>query len=166
MKSGKADFIGSMGGPHWLWAWANAYLPLQPEQTAASRRVRDSGLSIAAAGGLLCEGLDPLAVLHRLGALTLGITGADAYYVANASQLYAIARGELGDDFQLFDLWGAINDALYDPPSDPGAAIRFAADRHGVDCLDTDAGLELVHGDDRIVVQLEGDRILGVEATL
>lgn len=162
----EADFVGSMGGDHWLWAWANAYLPLNEASTAVSRSVQESGMSIATAGGIVMGDLDPMWVMHRIGGLTLGLTGADAYYVANGSQLYVVAAGQLTLDVDPMDLWGAINDALFSPPANPAAAIRFAAEQQGIACATTEQGLELTHGKRRIQVELDGGRIAGVEADL
>lgn len=162
----EADFIGSMGGPHWLWAWANAYLPLTPEQTAASRRVRATGLPLATAGGILCDGIDPMFVVHRLAALAVGASGADAYYVANHSQLYAIAAGGVETQATPMDLWGAIHDALYDPLDKPLAAIGYATERLGGTLHPTDEGVEVRLGEEWLRVRLEEGRIAGIEATL
>ncbi len=141
-----AEQLGSFDGETWLWSWANPYLEIPEAKTTIARSLRDraSTLGVAALAVPMIAAADER-IPYLFGAIGLGHSDAEAYYIANQSQVYLFAPGQLG------------------PPPAPLEALRTAIASVEASGMTTDIaaglplaaarlGLPLVRSEHEIVV--------------
>ena len=93
----RGQLLGSVGNEDWLWSHRSPFLDLSDEATSVARQVADrcSDHGFARVTCIEFPGQDRMQVAHRFAALPSGLGLADAYYIANDSQCYAITPGQI-----------------------------------------------------------------------
>lgn len=87
----RAEPLGSFDGATWLWSWANDYLAIPQEKTTMARRLR-------AKGGVFAEPMIAASdetLPYMMGDFAVAYCGAEAYWVANGSQVCVFEPGQL-----------------------------------------------------------------------
>ena len=157
----EAQQLGSFDGNSWLWSWANPYLAIPEDKTTAARALRDraSELGIPALAVPAIAERDEhipyifggIAVAHGLG---------EAYYIANQSQVYLVAAGQLerSKDPPIARLRAAIDTAdATGVAYDLSRALPFAARTLGVECVREPRRLVVREGRDELQIHLTSD---------
>ena len=92
----RAQLLGSFDGASWLWSWANSHLGLDEERTAFARGLRDAAARLgldALATEMIADDDEGLPAM--LGDLAIAHGFGEAYWIANASQVYLFEPGQL-----------------------------------------------------------------------
>jgi len=164
----EAQQLGSFDGQSWLWSWANPHLEIPEEQTTVARALRDRAKDIPALAVPSIATADE-GFKYIVGGIAVALGLGDAYWIANQSQVYLLAPGQLGrpKDAPL-DRLRAARDAVAAEavPCDLRRALPFAAKKLGVTC-ELEARRVIVRdGKDELVTHLDdGGRALGTIAT-
>jgi hypothetical protein len=117
----EAQQLGSYDGNSWLWSWANPYLSIPEDKTAVARALRDRAAEVGiAALGVPAIAVRDESVKYMLGGIAIAHGCCEAYYIANESQVYLLAPGQL--------------DRPKDPPIARLRAAIDAVDTAGVPC--------------------------------
>jgi hypothetical protein len=145
--------VGSFDGESWLWSWANPFLRIPTQKTTVSRALRDSAekLGVPALAVPMIAARDER-LPYMMGNFVVAHGFAEAYYLANRSQVYAIAAGQLEAD-----RLGPIDEvrralascSVGDLSCDLRRAIPFAAQRLGLDLAREERALVLRSRDPR-----------------
>jgi hypothetical protein len=156
-----AQQLGSFDGESWLWSWANPHLALPEDKTTVARALRDRAAELripALSESMLLAADEQLP--YMLGDLAIGHGLGEAYYLANQSQVYVVAPGQLprGKRPAVDELREALDAvARAFPAHDLARGLAFAADRLGVPTERTPRALVARDGKDEVGVPLAPD---------
>ena len=160
----EAQQLGSFDGNSWLWSWANPYLKIPEDKTAFARVLRDRAkeLGIAALGVPAIAARDER-VPYMFGGLAIAYGAGEAYYLANQSQVYMLAPGQLDrpKDPPIARLRAAIDATLVaGVPCDLARAVPYAARELELACEREERRIVVRDGRDELVVNVTNGHAL------
>ena len=157
----EAQQLGSFDGASWLWSWANPYLAIPDAKLTMARglaeRAGELGIAALAVPGIAAR---DETIPYAFGAIAIAHGACEAYYLANQSQVYMIAPGQLDrvKDPPIARLRAAIDGAIVaGVATDLSRAVPFAARALKLACEREERRLVVREGRDELVVHLTPD---------
>jgi hypothetical protein len=157
----EAQQLGSYDGNSWLWSWANSFLSIPEDKTAVARALCDRAAEV----GIPALGVPAIAVRdetvkYMFGGVAIAHGCCEAYYIANESQVYLVAPGQLDrpKDPPIARLRAAIEAVdTAGVPCDLARAVPFAARSLGIECSQEPRRLTVREGRDELTIHLTSD---------